>query len=130
MDSTSGDSSGLVSSEKGLGQTTARARVDDVPSLEAKVTETKAQIEELTATRETLDEELNGLTSKKEKLQDEIAFHVKIKVERSKLSLKAEPAQHGRTRTVPAPSNNAERTTSILSALFLLHSIAISDAPH
>ena len=124
-----GASPGRVSSGKGTGQRTVQARIEDVPALEAKVTETRAQIEELMATRETLDEELNGLTSEKERLQDEIAHYVKVKVERSKSSLKTGPAQHGRPRTASAPSKNAERATSILSAIFLLHSIAIPDTP-
>jgi len=119
-----------ISSGKGAGQSASRAQVDDLPSLEANVAETKARIEELKATRETLDKERNELTSKKETLRGEIAYYVKVKSERSKLSLRTAPAQSNCSRTAPTPPKDAEAPTSILSALFLLHSIAISDTAH
>lgn len=121
-----GGPSGQMSNGKGEGQRAIRAPVNDVPSLKAKVAETKVWIEELTATRETLDEELNELTSKKKKLQEEIARHVKMKTERSRSSLRTAQARPSRSRTALAPS---ERSTPILSALFLLHSIVTSDTP-
>lgn len=129
MDSPSGDSPGRVSSGKEAGQRAAQARVEEFSSLEAKVTETKARVEELIATRQALDEELNELASEKEGLQDRIAHYVKVNAERSTRSLKSGPTQHCRPRMTAAPSKYTEGATSILSALFLLHSIAISDAP-
>lgn len=124
LDTPSGNTPGQMSSGKRAGQRTIKAQVEDVPSVEAKVAETRTRIKKLTATRGTLDEELNELTAKREKLQDEIAYYVKVKVERSKLSLNTAAAQPNRSRTAPSAS---ERATPILSALFLLHSIVTSD---
>ena len=120
----SGEASVQMSTGKGEGQTAIRAPGSDVPSLEAKITETKARIEELRATRETLDEERIELTSKKETLQDEVARYVKMQRERTKMSSRTAPVKPRSSCTARPPS---ERTTSILSALFLLHSIATSD---
>ena len=121
------DQPGQIYSRKGVDQLHLQVPVDDVPSLETKVAEIKALIEELKTTRETLDEELNELSSKKEKLQDEVAHYAKVKVERPKIHGRTAPAQPSRSRTVPAPSKGAEGATSILSALLLLHSIVVSD---
>jgi hypothetical protein len=125
-----GDTPTQVSSGKGATQKATRAQVDEVSSLEAKVAETKVQIEDLTATRKILDKELNKLTSQKETLQDEIAYYVKMKAERSRPSSRKAPVPPSRSRTAPAPSRpskDAEGSTSILSALFLLHDIVTSD---
>lgn len=127
-----GDGDGLaqMSSGKGEGNGAIRAPVSDTPPLEVKVAETKARIEELKATWGTLDKERNQLTSRKEELQDEIARYVRIKKERAKLNLRTAPAQPGNSYTAPAPSKDTkdtEGTTSILSALFLLHSIVTFD---
>jgi chromosome segregation ATPase len=115
-----------MSSRKGEGQRAIQAPANDVPSLKAKVAETKVRIEELRATRETLDKERNKLTSRKEKLRAEIDRYVKMETKRSRLSLRTAPAQPSRSSTALAPS---ERPTPILSALFLLHSIANPDTP-
>ena len=93
------------------------------------MTETKARVEELIATRQALDEELNELVSEKEGLQGRIAHYVKVNVERSRRSLKTGPTRYSRPNMAAAPSEYAEGATSVLSALFLLHSIAISDTP-
>ena len=122
-----GDPPARMSSVKGKGKRAIRAPIDDVPSLEAKVAEAKVRIEELKATREILDKERNALTSKKEDLRVEISRYVRMKKERSKSSLRTAPAQRSHSSTTPAPSKDAEGTTSILSALFLLHSIVTFD---
>ena len=122
-----GDPPAQISSGKGKGKRAIRAPNNDVPSLEAKVAEAKARIEELKANRETLDKERNVLTSKKEDLRVEIARYVRMKKERSKSSLRTAPAQRSNSSTTPALSKDAEGTTSILSALFLLHSIVTFD---
>lgn len=121
-----GEASVQMSSGKGKGQRAIRAPGNDVPSLEAKIAETKARIEESRATRETLDEERDELTYKKERLQEEVARYVKTQTERSKMSPKTAPVKPRSSCTARPPS---ERSTSILSALFLLHSIATSDTP-
>jgi chromosome segregation ATPase len=122
-----GHQSGQIFGRKGASRGTILTQAEDIPSLETKVEETRARIEELMATRETLDEELNELTSKKEKLQDEIAYYVKMKVDRSKLNFKMAPAQRRHLRSPPAPKSE-KGATSILSALFSLHSIVIPDS--
>ena len=127
MDMSPGDGLAQKSSGKGEGKRAIQGPVSDTPPLEVKVAETKARIEELKATWGTLDKERNELMSKKEELQDEIARYVRIKKERSKLNLRTAPAQPGNSYTAPAPSKDTEGTTSILSALFLLHSIVTFD---
>ncbi len=122
-----GESSTRMSSGKGKGKRAVRPPINDVPSLEAKVAEAKVRIEELKATREILDKERNELTSKKEDLQVEIARYVRMKKGRSKSGLRTAPAQRSHSSTAPAPSKDAEGTTSMLSALFLLHSIVTFD---